>query len=87
MAEAADLQIRPSDPAGDRERLFEVTPTVVHVQRPELGDAEIHQRRGAMVIADRKPMGRPLFDRAHRFLRGREIAALTRHPEPGAGQP
>ena len=50
MAEAPDPQIGPSDAAGERQRLFEVALRVIDAQRPQLGDADVHQRRRPMVI-------------------------------------
>ena len=61
VAEAADLQVRPSDAASERQALLEVSAGVVQMQRPELGDAEVHQSRGTMVIVARACVGRLLL--------------------------
>ena len=82
VAEAADLQIRPSDAARERERLLEMAAGVVQVQRPELGDAEVHQRGREMVVAASHGVGRLELQRPHRLPRGGQIAALARQPEP-----
>ena len=44
VREAADLDERPPDPARAAERVLEVLPCVVGMPRPQLGDAEVHER-------------------------------------------
>jgi hypothetical protein len=87
VAEATDLQVRPSDAACERQRLFEMAAGVIQVQRPQLGDTEVQQRRGQMIVAAGNRVGRLQLQRPHRLPRGLEIAALTRQPEPRAAQP
>ena len=88
MAKAPDLQIWASNAAGEGQRRFEVAAGVVDVQRPQLGNAQVHERRRAMVIgAPLMDAGRLPFQRPHRLPRSGKIAALTRQPEPCATQP
>ena len=51
--QAADLDVRAADPPRQREALLQVPPGVVEPARPQLDDAEIHQRRCADVVAER----------------------------------
>jgi hypothetical protein len=53
VREAADGEVRAFDPAGVRERLLEVSAGVVQAQRPQLGDAEVHQRGSPQVVVGR----------------------------------
>ena len=53
VAEAGDLHPRPADPACERGTLLEVPAGVSDPQRPQFGDAEVHQRRRPDVVAER----------------------------------
>jgi hypothetical protein len=50
VREAADREVRAFDPAGERERLLEVSAGVVQAQRPQLGDPEVHPRGRPKVV-------------------------------------
>ena len=91
VGEARHLQVRPPDPARERERLLEVAAALVQVPRRHLRDAEIGQRRGVMEAAAR-PLARGLrrqrrLGRAEGLRRARDIATESSQPQPGPGQP
>ena len=50
VSEAGDLQVRAPHPARRCERFLEVSTAVVQAQRPELGDAEIHESGSPQVV-------------------------------------
>jgi hypothetical protein len=81
VREAADLQVRPPDPAGEREPVLEMAPGVVQPQRPQLGAPEHHQRQRADVVGARDVAGRlrgqRRLQRAHRLQRAGQIALLS----------
>ena len=54
MAEAAELQVRPSDAPRELEPLLQVAARVAGPGRPQLRDPEVHERGGAQVVAQRQ---------------------------------
>ena len=91
MGEAADLEVRAFRLLGQGQSLLEVAARLVGSQRPELGDADVHYGRGAVVgyasdVACR--LGRQR--RLHLALcleRAREVDAAARQPQLRAGHP
>ena len=91
MGEAADLEVRAFRLLCQGQSLLEVAARLVGSQRPQLGDADVHYGRGAVVgyasdVACR--LGRQR--RLHLALcleRGREVDAAARQPQLRAGYP
>ena len=86
----ADLDRRALDPAGEVERLLEVLARSRQVQRPQLGDAEVHER-GRAVGLGAPELARELrlqrgFDGARGDRHRRDVAAGGGEPERGPGQ-
>ena len=55
VAQTADLDVRQSDPPRQLEPLLQVPAGLVESIRPELDDAEVHQRRGPGLVAEARP--------------------------------
>ena len=89
VGEAADLQVGPLDSSRKREPLLEVALRLGKPNRPELGDAEVHQRRRPVVVAEgdvaRGPCLRGRLERLHRLRGGLEITLPAGQREPHAG--
>ncbi len=89
MGEAADLQIRTLRLLCQGKGVLEMPAGLIGPQRPELGDADVHHGRGAVVggagdVACRLGRQRRLH-RAPRLERGSEIDAAPGEPQIGAG--
>src|SRR5436190_9150402 len=90
MRESAEFEKRTLDPPRERERSLEVSLRRVKATRPQLGDAELQQRKSSQVVAEpcvpgvgclggsKQPM-RLLHDRL-------KVAAVAGDREPGDRQ-
>ena len=95
VPQARDLDVWAPAAARELERVLEVTLRVAGPQRPQLGDAQVHQRDRSIVVAQRAlAAGARLGDRREGRLdgpglveRGAHVAALPRHEEGDRGQP
>ena len=59
---------------------------IIDVQRPQLGDAEVHQRRRLMVVGTLPAYGRRCASATASAVAPRRGRRAARQPEPGAGQ-
>jgi hypothetical protein len=57
VRQAGELQVRPPDPAGQRDAAFQVPLRVIPCESPELGAAEADQGQRAQVLDEARPCG------------------------------
>jgi hypothetical protein len=86
VRQAGELQVRPPDPAGQRDAAFQVPLRVIPCESPELGAAEADQGQRAQVLDEARLCGVPCLGdclQPTRLLGGRgQVPPLAGQQQP-----